>query len=48
MNVVAKFGRVVTCNEGIPPIELHDPLIILFCEVTCHIKYFLSPLGLYQ
>ena len=34
MNMFTKRGRVGTYNEDLPIIELHDPLIMWFCEVT--------------
>ena len=43
-----KIGRMVTYNEELPLVELHDPSIMWFCEVTLQIKHFLSPLGLDQ
>ena len=43
-----KIGRMVTYNEELPLVELHDPSIMWFCEVTLQIKHFLSPIGLDQ
>ena len=43
-----KLGKMMTCHEELALIKLIGPLISWFCEVTRHIKYFISPLALDQ
>ena len=43
--MVTKLGNVVTYHEELPLITLLDPLITWLCEVTIHIKYFISSLA---
>ena len=33
-----KLDRVVTYHEGLPPINLHDHLIMWYCEITRQYK----------
>ena len=35
MSTTTKLGKVVTYGKGLPPIQLHDPLIMWSCEMTC-------------
>ena len=45
--MATKRGKVMT-YEGLQLIKLLDLSIMLFCVVTWHIKYFISPLALDQ
>ena len=42
MPMATKFGRVVTCHEGLPPIKPHDPLITWSFEITSQTKTVVS------
>ena len=43
--MATKLGRVVTYNEELALIKLHDPSFTLFWKVTWQINYLISPLA---
>ena len=43
--MVSKLGKMVTYDEDLPLKNLSDFSITWLCEVTWHIRYFLSPLA---
>ena len=46
--MATKLGKVVTYHEELPLKNTLDPSVRRFCEVTLHIKYFISQLALDQ
>ena len=48
MSVAAILDRMVTYNEELLVIKLHDPSVTWFYEITRQIKYFISPFALDQ
>ena len=45
MSLFTKPVTVVAYRKEIPPINLHDPLIMWSCEVIWKIKYVMYSLG---
>ena len=43
-----KLGKMVTYHEELPLIKLLETSLTWFCEITLHIKYFVSALALDQ
>ena len=43
MTIVTKLSKQMINHEEVPLINLHDPSITWFCEVTLQIKYNIPP-----
>ena len=48
MLMAIKLGKLVKYLKGLPLLKLLDLSITWFCEITRHMKYFISPHALYQ
>lgn len=46
IRMATKLDEEVTYPEELPLTKIYDPSVTWSCEITWHIKYFLSPLAL--